>query len=113
VHAYEDEDELVIYGKVKRAADNCCDTARGRVEVAVVAPDGLVLDVVSVLYNPRNIPKVRSRSSNFMTRLPYTVPQGFILRITYRTSLEVANSITHIGSTFVREQAIAIPDEGS
>jgi hypothetical protein len=113
MHAYEDEDELVIYGKVKRAADNCCDTTRGWVEIAVVAPDGLVLDVVSVSYKPRNIPKVRSRSSNFMARLPYTVPQGFVLRITYRTSLEVANSITHIGNTFVREQTIAIPDEES
>ncbi len=113
VHAYEDEDELVIYGKVKRTADNCCDATRGHVDIAVVAPDGLVLDVISVLYSPRNIPKVRSRSSHFMARLPYTVLQGFVLRITYHTSLEVSNSITHTGSTFVCEQNIAIPDEES
>ena len=86
VHAYEDGDELVIYGKVKRAVDNCCDPARGRVDIAVVAPDGLVLDVVSVLYSPRNIPKIRSRSSHFTTRLPYTLPDGIIIRITHHSS---------------------------
>ena len=95
VHAYEDGDELVIYGKVKRAADNCCDAARGHVEIAVVAPDGLVLDVIRVLYSPRNIPKVRSRSSHFVTRIPYILPEGVILRITYHSSTEVASLITN------------------
>ena len=44
--------------------------------MAVVGPDGYVLDTLSLVYSPRNIPKVRTRSSRFMTRLPYNVRSG-------------------------------------
>ncbi len=104
VHAYEDRDELVIYGKVKRAADNCCDAVRGHVDIALIAPDGLVIDVINVLYSPRNIPKVRSRTSRFMTRLPYIVPEEMTLRITYHNSLEVAASTAHTMDNYLCEQ---------
>ena len=112
VHAYEDGDELVIYGKVKRAADNCCDAARGHVDIAIVAPDGLVIDVINVLYSPRNIPKVRSRTSRFMTRLPYTLPEDITLRITYHDNLEVAASSTNDRDKFLCEQNMTSFDEG-
>lgn len=98
VHAFENGDELVILGKVKRAANNCCDAVRGHVDVAIVAPDGSVLNAGSFLYSPRNIPKVRSRSSHFKAVLPYIVPEDFILRITYHSSREFANSIPHKGT---------------
>lgn len=103
VHAFENEDELVIHGKVKRAAYNCCDAIRGHVDVAIVAPDGLVLDAGSFLYTPRNIPKVRSRSSHFKAVLPYIVPEDFIIRITYHSSRDLAYSITHPGRIFMCE----------
>ena len=85
-HAYEDGDELVIYGKVKRAVNNCCDAARGYVDIAVIGPGGFILDVIHTLYSPRNIPKSRSRSSHFTTRLPYTPPDGVTIRITHHSS---------------------------
>ena len=112
VHAYEDGDELVIYGKVKRAADNCCDSARGHVDIAIVAPDGMVTEVINVSYSPRNIPKVRSRTSRFMTRLPYTLPEDITLRITYHNSLEVAASTAHASGKFLCEQNMAVHNQG-
>ncbi len=108
VHAFENGDELVILGKVKRAANNCCDAVRGHVDVAVVAPDGLALDAGSFLYSPRNIPKVRSRSSHFKAVLPYIVPEDFILRISYHSSMELANSTMHTGRIFMCEKNKAI-----
>ena len=48
VHSYEEGGGLVVYGKVKRTADNCCDSARGHVDIAVVAADGTVIDIVDV-----------------------------------------------------------------
>jgi len=90
VHAVRDGDGMLVYGKVKRAADNCCDAARGHVNITVVGPDGDILDVVSVRYSPRNIPKTRSRSSRFSTRLPYVVPSDFPLRISYHSDDEDA-----------------------
>ena len=92
VQAYEDGEELVICGSVKRGSQNCCDPARGRVDIPVIAPDGLVLDRVSTFYSPRNIPKVRSRSSRFAVRLPYTLPDGVIVRIAHRSSLTAVDS---------------------
>ncbi len=108
MHAFENGDELVIFGKVKRAANNCCDAVRGHVDVAIVAPDGSVLDAGSFLYSPRNIPKVRSRSSHFKAVLPYIVPEDFVLRMTYHSGRELANSTTHTGGIFICEKNKAI-----
>lgn len=108
VHVYEDGDELVIYGKVKRAANNCCDAVRGHVDIGVVSRDGLVLDVISVLYSPRNIPKVRSRSSRFTATLPYIPPDGMILAIVYQSSSDAADSFLYAGGRFVCERNIAM-----
>lgn len=83
VRSYSDGVSLVIYGQVKRTPTNCCDAARGHLDMVVVGPDGSVLDAVTLLYSPRNIPKVRTRSARFSTRLPYTVPAGTTLRIAY------------------------------
>ncbi|UCC97503.1 MAG: hypothetical protein JSW66_16875 [Phycisphaerales bacterium] len=106
-HAYEDGDTLVIYGKVKRAAANCCETARGHVDIAAVGPDGLVLDTVSVQYSPRNIPKVRSRASRFAARLPYAVPAGVTLRIAYHDG----HNLVNVGDdVFVCRRSAALTD---
>lgn len=95
VHAYQDGDALVVYGKVKRTAANCCEAAHGHLDMAVMTPDGSVLDAVSLVYSPRNIPKVRTRSSRFVTRLPYAVPAGTTLRLAYhddRNLIEVGGN---------------------
>lgn len=95
-YAYEDASEFVIYGKVKRRAQNCCDPARGHVDIAVLGPEGTILDVTSTLYSPRNIPKARSKTSRFTVRLPYIPPDGATIRIAHHSSLEVLDSTVHI-----------------
>ncbi len=110
VRAYEDGDELVIYGKVKRTSNNCCDTTRGHVDIAVVAPDGPILDIVSVLYTPRDIPRVRSRTSRFTARLPYTLPEDITLRITYHENPKVAALSTNVRDKFLCEQNMTLLD---
>ena len=104
VHAFEHGDELVIVGNVKRTAKNCCDVVRGHLDLALIAPDGFVLDAGSFLYSPRNIPKVRTRSSHFKAVLPYIVPEDFVLRITYHSGREFASSTMHAGGLFMCEQ---------
>ena len=77
-----------------------------------VAPDGLVLDIVSVLYTPRDIPGVRSRTSCFTARLPYTLGEDITLRITHHDNLEVAASPTNDRDKFLYEQNMTSFDEG-
>jgi hypothetical protein len=108
VNAFENGDELVIFGKVKRAPNNCCDAVRGHLDMAIIAPDGFVLDAGSFLYSPRNIPKGRSRSSHFKAVLPYIVPEDFVLRITYHSSRELASSTTHAGRILLCEENKAV-----
>jgi len=105
VHSYEDGDSLVVYGKLKRTATNCCNAVRGHLDMAVVGPDGSVLDAVSFFYSPRNIPKARTRSARFVTRLPYTVPDGTTLRIAYHNDHDV---VKVDGNTFVCRNSAAL-----
>ena len=113
VHAVMDGDGMLIYGKVKRAANNCCDTARGHVKITIVGPDGEIVDVVSVRYSPRNIPKNRSRSSRFSARLPYVVPSDFPLRISYHSDDEHASSDTDPTDSLAWRKAQAKSDSKS
>lgn len=108
-YTYEDGDELVICGRVKRGYQNCCDSARGHVDIALLASDGFVIDAFSTLYYPHNIPKVRSRSSRFEVRRPYLPPDGLIIRMAYHSDLEAADSAAYAGGVFDCEQNMAIP----
>jgi hypothetical protein len=111
VRAYEDAGEYVIRGKVKRTFNNCCDATRGHIDIAVVAPDGGVMDVVSVPYTPRDIPRVRSRTSRFTARLPYTLAEDITLRIIYHGKVEVADSTTYVEEKFLCDKNIAVYKE--
>jgi len=113
VHAVRDGNGMWIYGRVKRAADNCCDTAKGHVDITVVGPEGETVDVVSVRYSPRNIPKNRSRSSRFRTRLPYVVPSDFPLRISYHSDDEHAFTDIHLTDNLAWSQKQAKSDNES
>jgi hypothetical protein len=108
-YTYEDGDEIVILGHVKRSLQNCCDSARGHVDIALLAHDGTIIDSFSTLYSPSNIPKVRSRSSSFKVRRPYLPPDGVIIRMAYHSSLEGAESALYVGDVFDCEQNKATP----
>jgi hypothetical protein len=109
VYTYEEDGELVILGQVKRSLQNCCDSARGHVDIALLTPDGTVIDSFSTLYSPSNIPKVRSRSSSFKVRRPYLPPDGIIIRMAYHSSLEGADSALFAGDVFQCEHNKATP----
>jgi len=113
VHAVRDGDGMLIYDRVKRAADNCCDAARGHVNITVVGPDGQIVDVVSVRYSPRNIPRNRSRSSRFSARLPYVVCGDFPVRISYHSNDEHAFSDTDVTDSLAWRKAQAKSDSKS
>lgn len=93
VTAYEQNGELIIKGNVKRTFNNCCDAERGHIDIAVTAPDTAVVDVVSTLYIPRDIPRVRGRFSHFTAHLPYMVPEDAVLRITYHENTAMTSSV--------------------
>ena len=109
VRAVEDADGLVIHGKVKRTARNCCDSARGHVDIAVVGPDGAIVDMLSVPYSPRNIPKGKTRSARFTARLPYKIPEDVPLRITYHNDREHAVSAVELPDALVCKNNMATP----
>jgi hypothetical protein len=88
--SYRDGDSTVIYGKVKRGPDSCCDDVRGHVDIAVFDSEGILLETVSKFYSPRNIPKNRTRSSSFKVRLPTILSQGTTVRAAYHDSDEHA-----------------------
>jgi hypothetical protein len=113
VRAVEDEEGLAIHGRVKRTARNCCDSARGHVDIAVVGPDGAIVDMVSAPYSPRNIPKGRNRSSRFTARLPYKVPEDVPLRITYHNDRKHAASAAHLTDDLICKHNLTTPDNES
>lgn len=99
-YTYEENGELVIFGKIKRGYQNCCDAARGHIDIALLTSDGTIIDSFSTLYFPSNIPKVRSRSSSFKVKRPYLPPDGIIIRMAYHDSLEGADSALYAGDIF-------------
>lgn len=111
VHAYEDGNTLVILGKVKRSAGNCCDTTKGHIDIALVAGDGTILDLTSVSYSPRNIPKTGTRSSHFTARLPYTLPEDVHLRLRYHRNEDTAAFVKGADTMLCRENVAAAQSE--
>jgi hypothetical protein len=99
-YTYEDEGELVISGRAKRGYRNCCDSARGHIDIALISRDGTVIDAFSTLYSPRSIPTVRSRSSSFKVRRPYLPPDGIIIRMAYHEGVEGMDSALYAGGVF-------------
>ena len=113
VRAVEDADGLIIHGKVKRTARNCCDSARGHVDIAVIGPDGAIVDTVSVPYSPRNIPKGKTRSARFTARLPYKIPADVPLRVTYHNDRQHAASAIGLTDDLISKHNLTTPDNES
>lgn len=79
LHVYEDEGDLVVYGKVGRKAG-----VKGRVDaivrVIVQLPDGSTLEATKRAFPPY-LPIRRSRKSNFTVRFDGVPPNGTNVRI--------------------------------
>jgi hypothetical protein len=100
-------EELVISGKVNRAYHYCCDKTKGHIDIAVFDSEGLVIDTISTLFSPRNIPKAKARTSKFKVALPLLLPEGSTIRAVYH------DGIYHLDSgekTFQCDLNLAIPE---
>ena len=90
VQAFAENDQLVINGRVKRHSSSFVD-GEGHIDIAVVGPEGDILEQVSTQYVPRIIPtrKMRGvRGSYFGVSLPDVPPAGSTVRIAYhRTAI--------------------------
>ena len=85
VKAFADNDQLVINGRVKRHSASFVDGG-GHIDIAVVGPEGAILEQLSTRYVPRIIPRWKMRGmrgSYFEVRLPDVPPAGSTVRIAY------------------------------
>ena len=80
VHAYRDGNELVISGNVKRRYTSIPGNT-GHVDVAIVAPDGKVVESVSAAYSPKAISKRSHPGSHFEVRLPIDLQKGSTVKV--------------------------------
>ncbi|MFH1739964.1 MAG: hypothetical protein ABIH23_13220 [bacterium] len=82
---YQEEDQLVVSGAVKR--DYFFRShLRGHVDVETVDLNGEVLEQVCASYLPREIPRMGSRSSMFKVRMPVHPDKGSRVRLTHRNT---------------------------
>ncbi|MBW1862595.1 MAG: hypothetical protein JRJ02_09515 [Deltaproteobacteria bacterium] len=90
VQVYAEDHQLVINGRVKRRNASFVN-GEGHIDIAVVGPEGDILEQASTKYVPRIIPnrKMRGmRGSYFEVRLPDIPPTGSTVRIAYhRTAI--------------------------
>ncbi len=91
VKVYQDDGDTVVSGKVK-LNKNLFQPKQGHVDIAVISPDGTVLDTASVFYNPRRLTRRMQLKANngsyFTARFPGPLPQGSIVRLAPHNSIE-------------------------
>ena len=96
VQAFADNDQLVINGRVKRHSASFVDGG-GHIDIAVVGPEGDIIEQVSTKYVPRIIPRRKMRGmrgSYFEVRLPDVPPAGSTVRIAYhRTAISADRTL--------------------
>jgi hypothetical protein len=81
VYVYQDGDQLEIAGRVKRLRSTIANG--GHVDIAIVSPEGELLEQVSTGYVPRIIRRRGSREALFTVRLPIIPPEGSRVRVAY------------------------------
>ena len=107
VQAYQDGEELVVSGRVRRRCNFCYEDVRGHVDIALLGPDGSVLATGSTFYSPRSIPKTGSRSSSFLARLPVIAGGGVAICTAYHEELDPADSASGTKTFQCRSNAAA------
>ncbi len=92
VDVFQDGDELVITGKLRRGLSSM--PGLGHVDIAIVDPEGKILKEVHTNYFPRILARKQRRrilamarnqrqQANFGVRLPLVPPPGSTIRVTY------------------------------
>ncbi len=88
---YQENGNTVVSGKVK-LNKNLPQPQQGHVDIAVISPDGTVLDTASVFYNPRirtrRMQLKANKRSSFTARFPGILQNGSTIRIVPHNSIE-------------------------
>lgn len=80
-HAYRQDSELIVSGKVRRYRSE--GIGGGDVKVVVTSPDGTVISESIAPYFPRIIPREGARESTFIARIPDVPPRGSVISVRY------------------------------
>ncbi len=96
VHVHSGDDGLVISGELKRRYTHVA-AGRGHVDVAVIGPGGDVIGKVSTFYVPKVISTRGPRGSYFRVHLPFSPPNGSVVRIVHHRRSGPAGGV---GGTF-------------
>ena len=81
---YEQEDEIEVRGQIRRRyRGRGGNGGHGHIDVAVLAGDGTVLEEVSALYYPRDIPRKSVPTAFFTAHLSKLPAAGSTVRLRY------------------------------
>ena len=84
VRVYEQEDATEVCGEIRRRyRGRGGNGGHGHIDVVVVSPDGTVLEEVSTLYYPRDIPRKSAPVAYFTVRLSQPPPPGSTVRLSH------------------------------
>ena len=82
VRAYQEGDEFVISGTLKRShSSNLGDG--GKVAILITDPNGKTFEKASGLYFPKILPKNGRRESRFTFSFPFAPMDGTRIRVAY------------------------------
>ena len=82
VRVFNKNTDLVIAGTVERRA--AAVVRRSHVDIAILSPDGKVIEALSTHYTP-SFARIRNRKSNFSVSLPVDLPQDGKIRVALHT----------------------------
>lgn len=82
VHVFQDGDELVIRGRLRRGPSSMLGL--GHVDIAIVNPEGKILKEVHTNYVPQILVRKQRRQAYFGVRISVVPPPGSTVRVTYQ-----------------------------
>jgi hypothetical protein len=83
VYVYQEGNELLVSGRVKRRGTGRV-IPRGHVDIAILSPEGNVIEKASTSYVPTTIRrKLSHRGSHFNARFSVVPPEGSTVRVSY------------------------------
>ncbi len=89
-YVYQDGDELVISGKVRRPYGSFA--VAGHVDIEMLDPEGTTFKKTIATHIPRIVRRKGPRDASFTVRLPIILPKGATVRVGYHSSLDKALS---------------------
>ncbi len=89
-YVYQDGDELVISGKVRRPYASFA--VAGHVDIEMLDPEGTTFKKTIATHIPRIVRRKGPRDASFTVRLPIILPKGATVRVGYHSSLDKALS---------------------